>query len=153
MFHEAVLTAGGRPISLAFDQQKQNLVDSLRFRDGSTLKELPYGKGRILWAAYPVELAEGEEAAAGLYSYVAGRAGIAPMYEVQPTLSPGVLIFPTVLQDSVLYVITSESAADTKVDLHDKLTGVRVSVPLAGQHAALVLIGKQQKGVIAKYGF
>lgn len=99
---------------------------------------------------YPVDLAEGEQAAPGLYSYVAGRAGID---EVQPTLSPGVLIFPTVLQDSLLYVITSESAADTKVGLHAKLTGVRVSVPLAGQHAALVLIGKQQTNVIAKCGF
>jgi len=153
MFHEATLTEGGRATSLSFDQQKQNLVDFLRFNDGSTLKELPYGKGRIFWAAYPVELAEGEQAAASLYRYVAGRAGIAPMYEVQPTLSQGVLIFPTVLRDSVLYVITSESATDTKVDLHDKLTGVRVSVLLAGQHAALVLIGKQPESVIAKYGF
>jgi hypothetical protein len=153
MFHEAVLTAGGRAIPLSFDQPKQNLVDTLRFHDGSTLKELPYGKGRIFWAAYPVELAQGEEAAAALYTYVAGRSGITPMYEVQATLSPGVLIFPTVLADSILYVITSESASDTNVDLRDKLTGAHVSVPLAGQRAALVLIGKGSKSVIAKYGF
>jgi hypothetical protein len=153
MFHEATLTAGGRALPLTFDQQKQNLVDSLRFNDGSTLKELPYGKGRIFWAAYPVELAQGEEAAAGLYAYVSGRAGVTPMYEVQPTLSSGVLIYPTVLQHSVLYVICSESATDVKIDLRDKLTGLRVSVTLAAQHAALVLIGKRQKSVIAKYGY
>jgi hypothetical protein len=75
------------------------------------------------------------------------------MYEVQPTLSSGVLIYPTVLQHSVLYVICSESATDVKIDLRDKLTGLRVSVTLAAQHAALVLIGKRQKSVIAKYGY
>ena len=153
MFHAATLTAGGRAILLSFDQQKQNLVDTLRFGDGSTLKELPLGKGRIFWAAYPVELAQGEESAAKLYSYVAERVGISPVYEVQSTLSAGVLIFPTELEDSVLYVITSESATDAKIELRDKLTGVRLSIPLAGQHAALALIGKRQKSVLAKYGF
>ncbi len=73
MFHDATLSAGGRTITLSFDQQKQNLVESLRFRDGSSLKEVSHGKGRIFWAAYPVELAEGSDAAAGLYGYVAGR--------------------------------------------------------------------------------
>ena len=153
MFHDAVITAGGRAIPISFDQQKQNLVDSLRFEDGSTFKELPYGKGRIFWAAFPVELAEGAEATARLYGYVAERAGIAPMFDVQSPLSPGVLVFPTVLQDSVLYVMASESVADTKVDFRDKLTGVRVTLQLSGQRAAMALIGKQQKSVIAKYGF
>ncbi len=57
------------------------------------------------------------------------------------------------LGDSVLYVIASESADDAGIDLRDKLTGVGLSLQLPAGHAALALIGKQQKSLIAKYGF
>jgi hypothetical protein len=152
-YHNAAIQLNGRSIPLAFDQQDQSWLEALRFRDGSTLKEVPYGKGRILWAAYPVELAEGEQAAADLYSYVANKVGITPMFDLLSPLSPGVLVFPTVLQDSVLYVVVSDGADDAKVDLRDKLTGAHLTIPLASQHAALAVIGKQSKGVVAKYGY
>ena len=152
-YHNAGLVLNGRAISLSFDQTKQSWLESLRFGDGSTLKEIVLGKGRIFWVAYPVELAEGSEGAAGLYKYVAGRLGLSPGFELQTQLSPGVLVYPTVLDDSVLYVMTSDSAEDAKIDLRDKVTGVRVTLQLPGGHAALALIGKRQKAVIAKYGF
>ena len=152
-YHQATINLNDHAIPLAFDQQKQSWLTSLRFDDGSTFKDIPYGKGHIFWAAYPVELAEGTTAAADLYMHIAGRAGITPMFELASPVSPGVLIFPTVLQDSVLYVMASESAEDTRIDLRDRLTGVRLMLQLPAQHAALVLIGKQEKAVVAKYGF
>jgi hypothetical protein len=153
MFHNSAITVSGRAIPFSFDQQKQNLVESLRYTDGSTLKELPYGKGRIFWAACPLELAETTDAAAALYSYVAARVGITPMFDLQSQPSPGVLVFPIVLEDSVLYIMASESADDTKIDLRDNFTGVRFSLQLPSQHAAIALISKKNKSVIAKYGF
>ena len=152
-YHNAIVTAGTHKIELGFNLQAQNVLESLRFKDGSTLKEIPYGKGRVFWAAYPVELATGIQATADLYSYVAGRVGITPMYDVQGTLSPGVMVFPITLQDSVMYIITSDSADDAKIDLRDKLTGARLTFALPSQHAAIAVIGKQQKSVVAKYGF
>jgi len=153
MFHNAVVTIDGRAIPMSFDQEKQNLVESVRFADGSSFKEISCGKGRIFWAAYPAELAEGTDAAAALYSYVAQKAGISPMFELSSPASPGVMIFPISLEDSMLYIMTSESAEDATINLRDKSTGVRLSLRLAGQHAALALIGKQKKTVLAKYGF
>jgi hypothetical protein len=47
----------------------------------------------------------------------------------------------------------SESAEDSKIDLRDKLTGVRLSLQLSSQHAAIALIGKKNKAVVARYGF
>jgi hypothetical protein len=140
-------------VTMSFDQQKQSWLDSLRFSDGSTFKEVSYGKGRIFWASYPAELAEGTKPAADLYTYVAGRLGITPMFELQSPLAPGVLIYPIELQDSVLYIMVSDSADNIKVDLRDRLTGVQVTLPLASQHAALAVIGKREKSVVAKYGF
>ncbi len=152
-WHSAALRLNDRTLPLSFDQQKQNLLDSLRFNDGSTFKQVPYGKGRIFWAAYPVELSEGPQATADLYAYVSARLGIRPMFELQSALPSGVLVYPIVLEDSILYVMTSENADDTKVDLRDNLTGVRLTFQLPAQHAALALIGKQEKAILAKYGF
>ncbi len=152
-YRNAIIKLSDRTISLSFDQQKQNLLDSLRFSDGSTLKETAYGKGRIFWAAYPVELAEGVQSAADLYTYVAGRVGVAPMFDLQAPLSPGVLVFPIVLEDSVLYVMISDAAEDTKIDLRDKATSARLTLQIPSQHAAIAVIGKKEKAVVARYGF
>jgi hypothetical protein len=152
-YHNAVLQLKDRAIPLSFDQDKQSWLESLRFDDGSTLKEIPHGKGRILWTAYPVELAEGAQPAAELYAYVAQQLGITPAFQLSSPVSPGVLIYPMVLQDSVLYVMISDSDDDAKIELRDKLTGARLTVALAGQHAAIAVIGKKEKSVVAKYGF
>jgi hypothetical protein len=151
--HNATLRLDERVVQLSFDQQKQTWLDALRFEDGSTMKEINYGKGRIFWTAYPVELSEGSEAVADLYAYVAAKAGIAPLYDLTGALSPGVLVFPMVLEDSVLYVMESDCAEDAKIDLRDKLTGTRLTLTLPAQHAALAVVGKQAKSVVAKYGY
>jgi hypothetical protein len=64
-----------------------------------------------------------------------------------------VLVFPIVLEDSVLYIMASETGDDARVDLRDRITGVRLSLQLPSQHAALALIGKHNKAIVAKYGF
>jgi hypothetical protein len=152
-YRNAAIKLSDRTISISFDQQKQNLLDALHFSDGSTLKEAAYGKGRIFWAAYPVELSEGVQGAADLYTYVAGRIALAPMFDLQAPLSSGVLIYPTVLDDSVMYVMISDAAEDAKIDLRDRATGFRLTLQLPSQHAAIAVIGKKEKTVVAKYGF
>ena len=151
--HNAGISLGGRAVPLSLDQSKQLALESLQFGDGSTFKEISYCKGKIFWAAYPVELSEGATSTSDLYSYVAARVGLSPMFELKTPLSAGVLVYPTVLQDSVLYVLVSDSADDADVSLRDKLTGTLLTLKLPAQHAALALIGKQEKKVIAQYGF
>ncbi len=153
VYHNASVNLGGETLSLSFDQQKQTWLDSLRFADGSTFKEIASGKGHIFWAAYPVELAEGTAAAAALYTHVASKLGIASEYDLASPVPAGVLIYPVVLEDSVLYVMESDSADDAKIDLRDKRTGAHVTLRLPAQHAALALVGKRAKSVIAKYGY
>ena len=152
-YHNASLVLNGHAIPLWFEQTKQSWLESLRFGDGSTVKEIALGKGRIFWVAYPVEVAESSEAAVEVYKYVAGRLGLSPAFDLQTQLSPGVLVYPTVLDDSVLYVMTSDSAEDAKIDLRDKLTGAGLSLQLPAGHAALAIIGKKPSSLIAKYGF
>jgi hypothetical protein len=98
-------------------------------------------------------MAEGSDAAASLYRYVAAKVGIAPLYDIRMPVSPGVLVYPVVFEDSVLYVMESDSADDTNIDLRDKLTGTRVMLRLPAERAALALVGNQAKAVLAKYGY
>ena len=152
-YHDATIHLGDRSISLAFDQQDQNWLDSLHFEDASTLKEISHGKGRIFWTSYPVEISEDPHSTSELYAYVASRLNISPMFTQQSPLPPGVLVFPTALADSVLYVLVSDSANDTAINLHDQTTGAQLVFSLPAEHAAIIVIGKKEKKVVAKYGF
>ena len=140
-------------LALAFGSSQQLWLDALRFDDGATLKEISHGKGRIFWTAYPIELNEDSRAAAELYAYITNRLNIAPSFTQQSQLSPGVLVFPAVLADSMLYVFISDSASDTAINLRDQATGAPIAFPLAAEHAAIAVIGKKEKKVVAKYGF
>ncbi len=153
VFHNAAIQLNDRTLALNFSLTAQTWLDSLRFADGATLKEIPYGKGKIFWAAYPVELADGIQSAADLYSHVAARIGLKPAFELQSPVTSGVLIYPTVLQDSVMYILVSDSAEDESIDLRDNLTGARLALRLPAQHAAIALISQQSKQIVAKYGF
>jgi hypothetical protein len=143
----------GKTIPLSFDQQKQSSLEALRFSDGSTWKEIPFGKGRIFWSSYSVELSEGLEPAASVYAYILRTLKIKPAFETQSSIPSGVLISSTELQDSVLYILESENAGDAAIDLRDAATGARLTLKLPAQHAALALIGRKEKGLIARYGF
>lgn len=140
-----------RNFPLAFDLQAQGSLEALRFRDAS-FTEINHGKGRIFWAAEPVELAAGDQATADIYSYVAGRVGIMPQFELAAPLLPGVMAYPITLEDAFLYILVSDSAENASIDLRDKTTGVRITLNLPAEHAALALVGKKEKTVIAKYG-
>jgi len=58
-----------------------------------------------------------------------------------------------VFDDSVMYVVISDSADSARIDLRDKITGTRLTFPLASQHGAIAVIGKQEKSTVARYGF
>jgi hypothetical protein len=152
-YRGAEIRLPGKAVALSFDQQKQSILEALRFSDGATWKEIPYGKGKIFWASYSAELAEGLDAAASVYGYVLDTLKIKPPFEWQSALPADVLISATELQDSVLYILESENAEDAAIDLRDAVTGARLTLKLPSQHAAIALIGKHEKAVIAKYGF
>jgi hypothetical protein len=152
-YRAAEIRLPAKKVPLTFDQQKQSSLEALRFADGATWKEISHGKGKIFWASYSAELAEGLDAAAAVYGYLLDRLGIKPPFEWQSPRPAGVLIFPTELQDSVLYILESENAEDVAIDLRDGITGTRVTLKLPAQHAAIALIGKQERSIIARYGF
>ena len=152
-YRSAEILLQGKTIPLSFDQQKQFSLEALRFGDGSTWKEIPLGQGRVFWSSYSAELADGLDAATSIYSYLLTTVKIKPAFELQSAVPPGVLISATELQDSVLYILESENEEDAAIDLRDSATDAPLALKLPAQHAALALIGKKEKAVVARYGF
>jgi hypothetical protein len=152
-YHAAELRLPDHSLRLNFDQQQQNWLDSLRFDDGTTLKEISHGKGKIFWSSYPVELAEDLESSKDLYTYVVKRVGVPAIFSSKSDIPPGVLVYPTVSADTIMYVIVSDSGDDAAIDIRDESTGVPLTLQLRREHAAIAVIDKKQKKVVAKYGF
>jgi hypothetical protein len=153
VYHDAIVRLGDHSVQLQFGQEQQNWLESLRFDDGSTFKEIPHGRGRIFWAAYPIELSESLQSAADFYSYVASRLNITSAFSSKARVPDGILIFPTTMSDSVLYVFMSDSADTAAIDIRDLLTGTPITFSLPSQHAAIAVVSKQQRKIVAKYGF
>jgi hypothetical protein len=153
-YHNSVLELPRQgSIQLSFDQQKQSRVDSLRFPERATLKEMRHGKGAVLWAADPVELAEGTESAAALYRYVLERVNVTARFELRDGAAAGLLICALPLGRDVLYVIVSEDSRARKIDLTDKPTGVRLHFEIGPERAALALIAGASRTIVARLGF
>lgn len=150
---DAAMQVKDQTVQLAFGPDAQSWLEAFHFKDGQQLKEIPYGSGRVFWVPYPVELAEGTESAAAIYSAVFGEIGLRPPFELKSPPVRGVLIYPTILQDSVLYVIVSETDQDADLDLVDKASGAELKLHLPSQHAALALLRKSDGIITAKYGF
>jgi hypothetical protein len=129
---------------LSFDQQAQSWLEFLRLPGPFGFEELAHGKGQIIWASYPVELAQADQPNAELYGPVAARTGLEPQFDTQ-LIAPGVMAYSLPLDDSVLYIFSSDEARDTDISLTDKTTRVKLTFTLRSEHAALALIGKKEK--------
>ncbi len=151
-FRQAELDLGTEKMALSFAFEKQQFIEALAASDGKTFREISRGKGRVFLANYPVELAEGPDAAAALYSWVLRRTDIEPLFEGKLP-SPGVLVRPVVMQESVLYLFVSESGRDEEIAITDKSTGAELRFRLPSQRSALILLDKRTGKVIAKYAY
>jgi hypothetical protein len=151
---ESELKLGDNPVvQVSFPTNVQQLpIEMLRFTDGKSVETIAHGAGKILWAADPVEFAEGYDPSAALYRYAMKEAGVAPSLREVAPLSPGVLAFPTVLEDAVLYSFSNESLDAQPVDIEDAVTHAHLHFTLPAQRGAAILLNKSNGAVLAAYG-
>jgi hypothetical protein len=105
--------------------------------------EKPLGKGRILFAALPIELNQNLQAVGDIYRYAIKAANISPTYTTTVT-DAGVLMCPTRLPKATLYVLASESNQKA-VSFHDVRSGKDFAGKLENGRAALLLISDEGK--------
>lgn len=149
-----LISIDGHSIEAVYGEVQTTWLEAMAWEDGShELKDVGYGKGQVFWMAYPIEGARNLDAIAEVYRGVFTKLGIEPAFELLSPLSPGVLIYPTQLQDAILYVMVSESSEDAEINLRDKTTGKSFKLHLSSGHAATALIRKSDGTLSAKYGF
>lgn len=121
----------------------------MKFEDGATFHQFVHGSGHIFVASEPVELADGLDPAAKLYSWALTRSGVTPPFEGR--IPPGILVRPTFLGDSVLYLIVSESANAEQLDVRDRLTGAQTRLNLPAGSSRLILLDKKSGRILAQF--
>jgi len=168
-FHDASLLTlfklGDNPATtwlthLSYEQSKQQLLEYLVFANGWDLQEIPLSKGKLYWIPYPLELAENFSDTTDIYRWITDNSGVKPFRFYPPEPTPrslfdrhAELIYPVKLEGAVLYIFESEWGQDTKIHIHDEDSGADVEFKLPSQRAALALIDKKTKQIVAKYGF
>lgn len=140
-----VLDLPGNPVSVQFNGQRQLTLESLRMNGGWAEKQI--GNGTLLVAAFPVELAEGDDATRAVYAAALQRAHVKPLFDGQ--IPAGLLVRPVVFEDSVLYLLDSESAIDCDLDVKDISSGGRIRAHLKAGTAQLILLDRHSGRVLA----
>ena len=149
---QSILNVPGQaPLEITYPTLvQQSPIDVLRFDDGKSVETVSHGRGHILWASDPVELAEDYPQTAALYRYALSVAAVKPSFT--GTLSHGVLAFPTVLNDAVLYSFSNESLEDQPVDIRDAVSGAQLKFVLPAQRGSAILLDSKNGSVLAAYG-
>jgi hypothetical protein len=135
---------------LTFAGNKTTVLSRAQLPGGQDWAEAPLAKGRILFAALPLELNQTLRAVGAIYRDAMKIANISPTYTT-PLNDPGILICPTRLPKATLYVLTSESN-QTTVAFHDARSGKDFSGHLENGRAALLLISDEGQ-IITSYNW
>jgi Beta-galactosidase len=138
--------AGGRE-ELTFAGNKTTILSRGSDPDW---QEVSVGKGKILFAALPIELNQNLAAVGRVYRYAMQAAAVAPTYTTTSS-DPGILICPTRFPKATLYVLTSESN-QIAVAFHDARSGKDFSGRLESGRAALLLVSDEGK-LIGSYNW
>ena len=140
------LPSGKAP--LLYEGLRTTLLDRATLPDGKTWTELPLGRGKILFSAFPLELNSNEGTIAAAYELAIEAARIQHTYTTT-IKEPGILLCPTKLPHATLYVLTSE-APTQGVSFTDVRSGKTFTGSLEAGHAALLLVG-EHGDLIANY--
>jgi len=135
---------------LSFTSSKTAVLSRAFLPGGEDWIEKPLGKGRILFAAFPLELNDNLEAIGDVYKYALKIAGVSPVYTA--TLKdPGILICPTQYPDATLLRHYLRVKSE-QVDFKDVRSGREFAGTLASGRAAILLVGADGKLLAALTG-
>ncbi len=140
----------GGEADLTFGGNKTTVLSRAQMPGEQDWAERTVGKGKVLFAAMPLELNQNLQAVGDVYRYAMKVADISPTYTTTSN-NPGILICPTRLPTATLYVLTSESNQKA-VEFRDARSGKDFSGQLENGRAALLLIDDKGK-LISTYNW
>ena len=150
IIREPIIEWPGGQARLTFGGDRTTFLDRAVLPSGATWAEQAVGKGKILLAAFPLELNDNLDAVGSVYRYALKVAGVTPAY-VAVVNDPGILICPTQFPHATLYVITSESSR-REVSFRDQRSNREFSAQIEPGRASLLLVG-EDGAILASYNW
>ncbi len=147
---DAELRFPGGALPLTYSGGATTVLDRLALPGGETWAELPLGRGRVLVAAFPLELNSNLDSIAAVYAYALKTSGFREIYTTEVKDS-GMLICPTKLPHARLYALSSETAT-MPVAFTDLASGKTFQGTLEAGRSALLLVG-DRGDLLASYGW
>jgi len=143
---------GDATVRLSFRGDRQTRVEKAVLEDDGvpSVARFAAGRGSVLFAPLPVELAHEEEAAAALYRHALGVAGLEAPVAVEDD-DPGLLVYAARYRDASLFTVVSESARPRPVRWRDLESGASFEAWMWPGRAALVLAERRSGREIARY--
>ena len=169
---EETCLLAGRPLRLTFSGEKVHRIDKAVVAGataevagataevagataevaGATAEVvvLPHGKGKVIFAPLPFELADNLEPLAALYDFALAESGTARPFALEAP-QPGILVRPLLFDESVLYVLSSESDEDRQMVLLHGPGRVPVPVAVPAQRSVLLFVERATGAVLDQY--
>lgn len=123
----------------SFSGDKTTFIDQAVLASGHTFTRQPVGAGEILFFSLPLELSDDIQLLADVYGWALEEAGVEPIYSTDLD-DPGIVISPTVLEKSTLYVVASESSVARNVNFRDMRSDRQVEIDLDPGRVAVLLV-------------
>lgn len=124
---------------LSFSGDKTTYMEKAVLPSGETFVRRQVGQGEIFFFSLPLELNDDLDLLSEIYDWVLAEAGIETVYTTEEN-DPGIVIVPTVLEKSTLYVVSSESSQGQKVSFRDGRSGRDLEVDLKPGRSAVLLV-------------
>jgi len=148
MPEEAVFVDGVRH-DVRYRGEKMQRIEAAVTDGEPAVREVPLGRGRLLWSPLPLEVSDDGAPTAALYRFALGRSGVAPLFTTDAPSS--ILVYPARYAQHTLYTVVSETSRDLGVQVTDAETGTSLRARVAGGRAALILIDRQTGSEVARY--
>jgi len=132
-----------------FSGNKTTFLERAGLPAGATFARRAVGQGQVLFFTLPLELNDDLKLLGDVYRWALHEARVTPVYRTGLE-DPGILICPTPLESSTLYVLTSESSQRRDVVFQDVASGKELRVGLDPGRAALLLVTREGR-VVARY--
>ncbi|MDH7568686.1 MAG: hypothetical protein QHJ73_03770, partial [Armatimonadota bacterium] len=144
---EDVLLEGER-LRLRFGTPTEKAVTA--DEDTASVRVLPYGRGRVIFAPLPFELADDPVSLARLYQFALNEAGLSSPFTVQEP-DPGVLVCARVFARAVLYVAVSELGREHRVSIQHGHSPGALSALLPPQGSFLLFLDRDSGVELDRY--
>jgi hypothetical protein len=140
----------GGKAQLLYTGQKIDLLEYGALSDGKTFVQKSVGKGKILFAPFPLEVNENLKAVGEIYKYALKKADVTATY-TSPVQNSAILICPTRFPYATLYVVSCDTD-QSDISFRDITSGKEFSSRLEPGRAALLLIG-DRGDILASYNW